>query len=311
MNRNQKIIFFTGLGVVIVLIVIVVILMVQTGSSEEIVAEDTTQTTAQEQVDSLQNAYYQLELTQEYTQLEADFKQYEEQQKYLKNDSLVRRYNESKKRVESLLQELKSEKRSNSENREKIKQLQAEIATLKEIVRHYLEEIQRLSVENEGLKQELQQVSERNEQLSEKVASTSRSNEELTQTVAIAKKLNITGLTLRPSGKNGKAEKNITKAKTLTVSFSVAPNNTAAPGNKTFYVRIQNPEGEVLGGGASCSYQGQNVVCTAARTLEYNNGELSVSVSWGVTSTLTPGQYTVDVFCDGNRLGSTHVTLSK
>lgn len=149
MNRKQKIVFFSGLGVVVALIVLIIVLLVNDRSASNSGDEDSL-IDKSEQVDSLQNAYDELELVNEYKELEADFSQYEEQQKYLKNDTLVRQYNDAKKRVESLLKELKSEKRSNQENREKIKQLQAEIATLKDIVRHYLEEIKRLGEENEG-----------------------------------------------------------------------------------------------------------------------------------------------------------------
>lgn len=315
MNRKQKIIFFTGLGVTVALIVLVIVLMVRDNRAAS--EQDTTEITGMElldssdfRVDSLQNAYDQLELTNQYRELEADFSQYEEQQKYLKNDTLVRQYNESKKRVESLLKELKEEKRSNSQNREKIKQLQAEILTLKDIVRHYLEEIKRLGQENEGLRQEIQQVSARNQELTSQVESATESNARLTQTVQRARKLNITGLSLS-AYKNNKSEKNITKATQLGVSFTVAPNNTASPGMKTFYVRVLSPDGSLIGGQGSCSYQGASVPVSAAVSKEYSNEELRVTVYVPMNVTPTPGSYTVDVFCDGERLASSHFTLAK
>lgn len=311
MNKNQKIIFFTGLGVVVALIILVVVLLVRSLSPEEETPVEAEQTDAQERVDSLQNAYDQLELTQEFTQLESDFSQYEEQQKYLKNDTLVRQYNAARDRIQSLLKELKQEKNSNQENRAKIESLKAEIATLKDIVRHYLEEINRLGQENSALKQEIEEVKANNANLNSQVAATTRSNEELENTVRIARKLNITGLSLSALNKKGKHEKNVTKARQLCVSFTVAPNNTASPGHKTFYVRIQNPEGAVLGGGTSCNYQGTSVACTAAHSYEYANTELHCTLYWDVNTTLTPGSYRVDVFCDGNRLSSASFTLSK
>ena len=307
MNRKQKIVFFSGLGVAVALIVLIIVLLVNDRGASKSGDEDSLMDKS-EQVDSLQNAYDELELVNEYRELEADFSQYEGQQKYLKNDTLVRQYNDAKKRVESLLKELKSEKRSNQENREKIKQLQAEIATLKDIVRHYLE-IKRLGEENEGLKQEIEQVSARNQELSSQVTAANASNERLAQTVSVAKKLNITGLSLTAYNKNGKKEKKIKKAKQLGVSFTVAPNNTAAPGKKTFYVRVQSPEGSLVGSGPSFTIDGAQVQSSGARQSEYDNGELKVTVYVNVTSSLTPGSYTVEAFCDGNRLGSTHVTM--
>ena len=45
--------------------------------------------------------------------------------------------------------------------------------------------------------------------------------------------------------------------------------------------------------------------------MEYANEELAVSVYWDVNTTLTPGDYTVEVFCDGYRLASRHFTMKK
>ena len=305
MNKNQKIILFSGLGVAVALIALIIVLIVNNNRSVSDANE------AQARVDSLKLVNDQLVLTNEFNRLNADFSQYEDQQVYLKNDSLVQKYNEARLKVEGLLKELNSEKRSNAQNRQRIQQLEGEIKTLKGIVKHYLEEIKRLGEENEGLRQELQQVSQKNEQLSTQVTQATRSNEELTQTVKLAKKLNITGLSLNAYNMKGKNEKNVTKARQLGVSFIVSPNNTAAPGMKDFYVRILSPEGSLLTGGGNFKIDGQTVQATAHRQVEYANDEISVSVYWDVNTTLTPGDYTVEVFCDGYRLASRHFTMKK
>lgn len=311
MNKKQKIIFFSGVAVVILLIALIVYLIIQdAGSTEQDTgAVDTSGVTVDARLDSLQNAYDQLELTNEFEQIDANFTQYEDQQKYLKNDTLVTQYNAAKARIQELLKELKTEKNSNSQNREKIKQLQSEVETLKGIARHYLEEINRLSQENSSLKQEIEQVQARNTELASAVSSTTQQNAQLRETVSIARKLNITGLSLSMYGKKDKAAKKVNKATRLCVSFTVAPNNTASSGNKTFYARVLTPEGALLGGGVACNYSGASVACSAAKTIEYDNREQHISMYIPVHQSLSAGSYTVDVFCDGNRLGSTHVTL--
>ena len=305
MQKNQKIILFGGIGVLVCLIALIIVLIASNSSRTHEINE------AEARADSLRLVNDQLQLSNEFNQLNAEFSQYEDQQVYLKNDSLVQQYNQARMKVEGLLKELNAEKRSNNQNRARIKQLEGEIATLKGIVKHYLAEIQRLGEENEGLKQEIQQVQERNQQLASQVSETSASNAQLTQTVKLAKKLNITGVTLRAYNKKGKNEKNITKARQLGVSFTVSPNNTAAPGMKDFYVRIISPEGTMLGGGPSFGFDGATLSSTAKRSMEYANEELAVSVYWDVNTTLTPGDYTVEVFCDGYRLASRHFTMSK
>ena len=309
MNKNVKIIVYTAAGVLVALIALIIVLIVN--DNHNTVARNE----AEARADSLAIANDQLVLTNEFNQLNADFNQYEGQQIYLKNDSLVQKYNAARMKVEGLLRELNAEKQSHNKDmaasRAKIKKLEGEISTLKGIVRHYLEEIKRLGEENAGLKQEIAQVQQKNQQLSTQVTQATASNEQLTQTVKLAKKLNITGLSLNAYNKKGKKEKNITKARQLGVHFTVSPNSTAAPGMKTFYLRIISPEGSLLSGGGSFTIDGQSVQATASRNLEYANEEMSASIYWDVNTTLTPGDYTVEVFCDGYRLGSRRIALRK
>lgn len=309
MNKKFKTILFASIGVLVCLIGLVVVLIVRNNSNTKAVNE------AMARADSLAIANDQLLLTNEFNQLNADFNQYEGQQIYLKNDSLVQKYNEARMKVEGLIRELNEEKSRHSKDmsasRAKIKQLEGEIATLKGIVRHYLEEIKRLGEENEGLKQEIQQVQQKNEQLSTQVTQATTTNRQLTETVQLARKLNITGISFHAYNKKGKVEKNITKARSLGVSFTVSPNNTAAPGMKNFYMRIISPEGALLGNGGNFTIDGQSVQSTARRSIEYANEETPVSIYWDVNTTLTPGDYTVEVFCDGYRLASRHFTMKK
>ena len=305
LDKNRKIILYTGLGVFAGIVALVVVLIVNTSRQQNLANE------ALAKVDSPALANDRLLLTNEFNQLNGDFSQYEDQQVYLKNDSLVQQYNAARMKVEGLLKELNAEKRSNAGNRARIKQLEGEIATLKGIVRHYLEEIKRLGEENEGLRQEIAQVQERNEHLAATAASAQRDNAELSQTVAQAKRLNITGLSFQAYNKKGKREKNVTKAKSLGASFVISPNATAAPGQKTVYMRITAPDGNVLSGGGSFNYDGQSLTASGARQITYDNGELPVSVYYQTNTTLTAGDYLVEIFCDGNRLASHRFTLKK
>lgn len=305
MNKTQKIIIFGGGGTLLCLIALIIILIVNNAQRTNQVNE------ARAEMESLRLANDRLALTNEFNQLNADFSQYEDQQIYLKNDSLIQQYNEARLKVEGLLAELDEQKKNNAANRKRIKELEGEIATLKGIVKHYLEEIRRLGEENEGLRQEIAQVNEKNEKLTNQVTQATTQNKELTQTVKLAKKLNITGLSFQAYNKKGKVEKNITKAKQLGVSFIVSPNNTASAGLKDFFIRILTPEGALLGGAESFELDGSNLAATAKRQMEYANEELSVSVYWDVNSTLTPGDYTVEVFADGYRLASRHFTMKK
>lgn len=309
MDKKFKTIVIAACAVLAGLIALIIVLIVRNNDNTIAVNE------AMARADSLSIANDQLLLTNEFNQLNADFNQYEGQQIYLKNDSIVHKYNEARLKVEGLLRELNEEKSKHSKDmaasRAKIKQLEGEIATLKGIVRHYLEEIKRLGEENAGLKQEIQEVQQKNQQLASQVTETETVNRELSQTVAIAKKLTITSMSFAAYNKKGKTEKNVTKAKSLGATFTISPNATASAGMKTFYMRIISPEGTLLGGSGSFSAGGQTLQATASRQVEYANDEMQVAIYWDVNTTLIPGDYTVDIYCDGNRLASRHFTMKK
>ncbi|MDE6272562.1 MAG: hypothetical protein K2M31_06105 [Muribaculaceae bacterium] len=309
MNRNQKIILWGAVGVFVIMVGMVAMLLTRTNEQNDAVNE------AMAKADSLALANDRLQLTNEFNQLNADFSQYEDQQIYLKNDSLVQQYNQARMKVEGLLRELNAEKannaKNNAQNRKRIQQLEAEIASLKKIVRHYLEEIKRLGEENEGLKKEIQEVNQRNEQLVARADNAERDNAVLTQEVTKAKKLSISGLSFSAYNKKGKKENKINKATSLGASFSINPNATASAGMKTVYMRVISPDGTVLGGGPSFSYDGASLQSSGSKSIEYDNGEVHVTIYTQVNTTLTPGDYKVEIFCDGARLGSRSFNMNK
>lgn len=259
--------------------------------------------------EQLQLTNEQLQLSNEYQALNTEFAQYENQSQLLANDSLVSKYAAAKSKVEKLLQELNSEKQKSAQ---RIKQLQDEIGTLKNILRHYVAQIDSLGKENASLRTENEQIKQRNQQLSTRVANETKRAEALSERMVLAEKLNVTGLSLTPLKKNGKKEKNVTKAKQLMVTFTIPQNNSTPVGEKEIYMRITNPEGSLLGNAGNFSFEGGSVACTARKTIEYAGEEIpGIAIYWDVNTTLTPGDYTVELFADNYRLTSRKFTLKK
>lgn len=127
------------LGILLAAAVVAIILTTTTMSKKVNEA-----TLANEQ---LQLTNEQLQLANEYQALNTEYAQYENQSQLLANDSLVSKYAAAKSKVEKLLQELNSERKS----AQRIKQLQDEIGTLKNILRHYVTQIDSLGKENEAI----------------------------------------------------------------------------------------------------------------------------------------------------------------
>lgn len=261
------------------------------------------------QVEELKLTNEQLQLANEYQALNVEYAQYENQMQRVANDSLNLKYLAAKQNVEKLLAELNSEK---TKSAAQIKKLQDEISTLKSILRHYVGQIDSLNRENEGLKAENAELSNQNQTLSSQVQNVSRQNEALNERMTLAEKLNVTGITLQGLKKNGKREKNITKAKQLMVTFTIPKNNSTPVGMKKIYMRITTPEGDLLGNGGTFSFEGGTLASTAHKSVEYQGEEIpNVTIYYDVTTTLNPGQYRVELFADNYRLGSKVFTMKK
>lgn len=301
MNKNNKSIIIAASIVGALVVIAIIFLVVQN--------QQTKDAEYQAQIEQLQLQNEQLQLKGEYEQLNTDFQNMESQTQFIRNDSILQKYNEAKDKVEKLLAELRSQKIS---SQKRIKELQDEVATLKGIMRHYVAIIDSLGKENAGLKAENLEIRTKNQQLSSQVSEQTRKNEKLTERMVLAEKLNVTGLQLTALKKNGKVEKNVTKAKQLMVTFTIPQNNSTPVGEKTLFVRITSPEGTLLGGHGSFSFEGGNLPYTERKTIEYDGQEVAgITLYWNVNTALTPGQYNVEVFADNYRLISRSFTLNK
>ncbi len=303
MDKNRSKLLYVAVGLVALLILAVIFSVYQlTSLKGEVNA-------ARAENEQLQLTNDQLQLANEYEAINSQFAQYENQALQMGGDTLLAKYTAAKTKVEQLLQELNSEK---VKSQKRISELQNQITTLRGLLRHYIAQVDSLGKENAELKTENAEIRNQNQALSSRVQEVSRKNETLSERMTLAEKLNVTGVTLTPLRKNGKTEKNVTKAVQLMVTFTIPQNNSTPVGSKTIYLRIINPEGTLLGDAGTFSFEGGNVACTAKKTIEYSGDELSgVTIYWDVNTTLTPGDYTVELFADNYRLTSRHFTLRK
>ncbi len=254
----------------------------------------------------------QKELQNDYDALNNEFAIFENSRQLVIDDSvkmaLTQKYETARLQIEKLNQELKNQK--NKSARE-IKKLKDEITTLRNLLRHYVEEINRLNQENQQLRDENAQIKGRNEELSSRVQETARRNEVLSERMTLAEKLNVTGVNLTALNKKGKKEKKVKKAAQLMVTFTIPQNNSTPVGEKTIYLRIVSPSGQLLGGGGSFSFEGASLACSAKKVVEYAGEEIAgVTIYWDVNTALTAGTYTVELFADNYRLASRSFELN-
>ncbi|MBQ8990665.1 MAG: hypothetical protein IJ084_01500 [Prevotella sp.] len=227
--------------------------------------------------------------------------QYSEMKTQINNDSIIQQLTEEQMKTQQLLEELKRVKASDARE---IARLKKELATVRAVLRDYVMQIDSLNRLNESLKQENTTVKAELEQRNQQVAGLSSEKASLSQKVAIAAQLDATNISLQLLNKRGKEAKKLKDCTQMRTSFVITKNVTASNGNRRVYVRIQNPGGNVLGGGGTFPYENRQLEASAKKTIEYTGEETPVTVYWNVSQMLEAGDYRVSVFADGNMIGS-------
>ena len=227
--------------------------------------------------------------------------QYSEMKTQINNDSIVEQLTQEQMKTQKLLEELK---KVEADDAREITRLKKELATVREVLRSYIIQVDSLNRLNESLKQENSRVNAVLQERNSQIAGLSNEKASLSEKVAIAAQLDATNISLSLLNKRDKPTKKLKDTKKMQVNFTITKNVTASNGHRTIYVRIQNPGGNTLSGGGSFAYENRNLEYSMKKTIEYTGEEVSVATFWNVSQMLEGGQYRVSIFADGNMIGS-------
>ena len=229
--------------------------------------------------------------------------QYDELQIKINNDSLYQKLEQEKLKTQRLLEELRQVKSSNAAE---IMRLRKELKTVRAVMRTYIIQIDSLNRINQQLTSENQSVKKKYNEATQQISSLSEEKKTLNEKVTLASQLDATHITVTPTNKRGKKTDRIKRITRLDISFTVVKNITAETGQRTLYVRITKPNQEVLTKSAAnpVPYETHNIAYSIKKYIEYTGEEQNVTVYWNVEEFLQAGTYRVDIFADGNLIGS-------
>jgi predicted nuclease with TOPRIM domain len=188
------------------------------------------------------------------------------------------------------------------------------IATLNAKVKSYEERIAELEGENSKLTDE-------NKSLSQERDSAVTENIGLQQKVRLGKVLHASNIRLEPIDlrRNGKKEINTSKAKRtdiFRVMFDIDENRIAEDGVQELYLRIIAPDGKLLsnaayGSGVAATFDGQTLNYTMMKqiNLKQNQKVNDVIADWNQESGYAKGNYTVEIYNDGYKIGNGTIKL--
>lgn len=286
-----------------ILIAIIVGLIIAIGIAAYFILNQKNQLQEMQQVNEISKQ----QLEDEYESIDT---QYEGFKISIKNDSLLQQLGNEQAKVQRLREELRTVKAT---DKAEINRLTNELTSLRKILKSYIVQIDSLNRANEKLTKEKEEITNKYQETTRTLNQVSQEKANLNEKVTRAAKLDATAINVRPTNLKGKDQKKIKKIEQFIVSFTITKNITAEPGERTIYVRVMKPDDDVLvkNRANTFPYENGNIQYSMKRVIEYGGEEVNVSLFWKVEEYLMPGTYRVDIFADGNRIGSKSFSLEK
>jgi DNA-binding MarR family transcriptional regulator len=288
--KKNNLIILTVASVVIVILILAVVYFVR--KSKEKDAEMI------EMVEQMNFEKQQVE--KEYSDLALEFDGYTSN---IHNDSLVQLLQNEKTKVKQLLDELRITK---STNARRISQLKAELATVRQVMIQYVNQIDSLNTQNRVLKTENVEVHKKYQVATQTVEQLSKEKETLNEVVTRASMLEVTNFSMVPLNSKNKKTSWFSQTANLQFNYTIGKNITAQTGEKTIYLRITRPDDDVLTKSPNnvFPFENKNIAYSASKKIEYTGEAFSDALYWKVGEILPKGTYRADFFADGNRIGT-------
>ena len=232
--------------------------------------------------------------------------QYEMLQSQLSNDSLIAQIENERRHTQQLLEELE---RTKATDAAEIKRLKAEIASLREVLKSYIVQVDSLNRLNQSLSEENTQIKAQVAEQSTQISTLSTERNQLKDKVNIAAQLDATGFWVTPKNKKGKDTQKVKDVKKLAFGFTIVKNVTAQNGQRIIYARILKPDNSVMGQKGAFAYENTQLEYTEKKYIDYTGEEEKVTMYSDVTEFLEAGTYNLFVFCDKQMIGQTSFTL--
>ncbi len=189
----------------------------------------------------------------------------------------------------------------------------AEIAKLRESNARLENANMVLNSENTELKTVNEDLKETKVALSDSVYNYSVKNKELSEKVSLASTLkpmnySVTAINSRGKERDGEEFK-AKRVDKIKISFKLAENPLTKKENKTVYVRLLDPSGNVISdmatGSGAFSFGGKETVYTAKQNVMFTNTGQTVDFIYDRGAAYEAGTYKIELYSEGYRIGQT------
>ena len=230
------------------------------------------------------------------TELQSIYNQYDSLK--TENDTMNLKLLAEQQRIEKLL-------KISANNVYKIRMYEKELETIRQVLKSYIYQIDSLNQANIALRSENIEVKQKLRQTEIEKEELTVQKEELTQMVEKASVLSAKNIVITPLNKRSKENLRSDKVDKIRTCFTIRENSVIPPGNKIIYLRIARPDDVILTSGVNLfEYQGEQVVFSASREVQYENVDIELCIFWTNDGQLIPGTYRLNIYVDGNDIGS-------
>jgi FtsZ-binding cell division protein ZapB len=188
----------------------------------------------------------------------------------------------------------------------KIKMYKREMETLRSVLRSYIVQIDSLNSQNQFLMAENVQLKRQEQRLQTEKEQLQTDKAALEEIKDMATSLAASDILVEPINQRNRPIKRIKNVFKIRTDFVVRANTVATAGEKTIFLRLIRPDGVTLGSPEMdmISSNGEDLPASAARTVTYENTDLPVSMFWTNNGEIVPGEYVVEIYCEGKIIGN-------
>jgi soluble cytochrome b562 len=290
--KRDKLFLYLFIVMVIVCAVLAWLFWSQKGETETVVTEN-------------------IQITQESEVVKKDLQQLQTEYDALKTDDegVKKDIEEKKALIEDLQKQVKAGKYD-------ISKLKKETKTLRDIMRHFVVEIDSLNTLNKKLTAVNDSVSTELHSEKQKSSSLQTEKDKLYKVGSVIKTsgMAVTALNVRSKNKEDDTKK-ARKADKIKIAFKLNENKIAPKGKRDIYVRMVTPDGKEWTESADAdhmfTFNNSKGFYAAKKTVSYENDEMPVEilVKKKDKEEFLPGKYQIEVNMDNTTIGSASLEL--
>lgn len=196
---------------------------------------------------------------------------------------------------------------------EKINSYQKQVTTLRGIMRDFVVQIDSLNRRNQELLAENLEVKEQYKRVETEKREISEERDRLERNLQRAAVLQVREVMAEGLNSRNKETKFANRTERIRIYFIINENITAKRGTKNIYARIMRPDQLLMSKSADNLFQFEDlrIQYSSMREVIYEGHDLPVAIFWENSDepALMPGTYTIDLFADGNNIGTTTLQL--